>query len=178
MAKIRVQEDINVDKPSEDGYVTVVDNLIFGASDDPGEDSYKDFIDAEPDERVEILREAAIKKGSGGEKDQMFFVTHLVVEGGKGLGPIVDTPREIDQKTCRIFVELDKRKRRRIKKSRFTVALPDKQPKHVNYLQPYAEIIHGLYKQAEAAPTPQKAAAFRERAHKFMFGVMLLTRCR
>lgn len=184
MAKLRVEDTVG-GGPSEDGYVAVVENLIFGESDIKGEDMYRDFLDAEPDERVGILKEAAAEYDKKtGEKIRDFFVTHLIVEGGKGKGMLKDFPEEIQEDNCRIFVERDRRKKRRVHKSRFTVALPQDRPKgNVDYLQPYAEIIYGLYRRAAAAasatpPDVQEAAELRSKAHKFMFGMMLLTRCR
>jgi hypothetical protein len=181
MAKLRIQETLK-GGPSEDGYVLVVDNLIFGAADDDGENMYRDFLVAEPDERVDILKEAATVFDKAGKPKKTYLVTHLKVNGGKGLGKIKDETEEIDSANCRIFVERDKRKRRRLPKSRFTIALPEDKPKdNVDYLQPYAEIIHKLYSEADAYDAngqPDKAAERRSRAHRFMFGMMLLTRCR
>jgi hypothetical protein len=164
MAKIRIQDTAKNDSPSEDGYVAVVDNLILNQNDP---DIYEDFIEAEPDERVEMLIEAA--KNS----KKTFVVTHLAVRPNG-----TDKIEVIKPENCKIFLEKDKRRRPRFKKSRFTIAMPDKKPEHVNYLQPYAQIIHDLYTQADGVGTPERAAALREKAHKFMFGVMMLTRCR
>lgn len=182
MAKLRVQEAENSPTPSEDGYVVVVKRLVYGNTDAPGESMFQDFLDAEPDERVNILKEAATITDANGNVIKKFWVTHLVKEKDAN-GNIIEVPREIQDTDCRIFVERDKLKRRRVKRSKFTVALPESLTGAGNsdYLAPYAQIIYDLYRRAkikEDAGDLQDAARLRSRAHSFMFGIMMLTRCR
>jgi hypothetical protein len=181
MAKIRVQDKVNVDKPSREGYIFLVEKLVFGEHCEPNEDLYEDFIYADPDERVDILKDAATFFNSKGKALKKYYVTHLEWTRNAN-GDLEEKPVEIDSNRCRIVVETDRRKRGRVKRSKFTVALPDRRPKgNVDYLAKYAEIIHTIYKEAEeldAKKLAKEAKAKRSDAHKFMFGVMLLTRCR
>jgi hypothetical protein len=182
MAKIRIQEAENSPEPSEDGYVVLVKKLVYGTTDAMGEDTYEDFWDAEPDERVEILKDAATIKAADGTVLKKFWVTHLVKEKDQN-GQIVEVPREIHEDDCRIIVTKDKIKRRRVKKSKLTVALPEglTSKNNSDYLAPYAQIIYDLYRRAknkEDAGDLAGAARLRSRAHTFMFGMMLFTRCR
>lgn len=182
MAKIRIQDAENSPAPSEDGYVVLVKKLVYGTTDAAGEDTYDDFWDAEPDERVTILKDAATIKAPDGTVTKKYWVTHLVKELDQN-GQVVEVPREIQEDTCRIIVEKDKLKRRRVKKSRLTVALPENLTSKDNsdYLAPYAEIIYNLYWRAQKKEIEgdlAAAARLRSRAHTFMFGMMLFTRCR
>jgi len=157
MAKLkiptRVANGFDHSTPNERGYVNVVENLILKPQ------KYLEFLAADEDERADLLQKAA-----GFEQD--------------GVTPCVifqelrdDTKVPIDEDNCIIKSEKDKKKRPNSNKpAKFTMPLPDKPPADVDYLHKYAEIIHTLYGQGTAAS--------KKRAHKFMFGMMLLTRCR
>jgi hypothetical protein len=78
---------------------------------------------------------------------------------------------EINNTNSVIKGERDRKKKKNSNNpSKYTIPFPDTRPPNVDYLQKYAQIIHDLY--------TQNTAASKRRAHKFIFGMMLLTRCR
>ena len=113
--------------------------------------TYQDFLEAEPAERADLLNVYAGKGGSG------LFVQHET-QGG--------VSQQIDKTNCKVMVEEDIRKLAR--KSKHTISFPDVMPSNDSlvYLQPYLDAIIVLN------------TADPKTARQFMFGMMLLTRCR
>lgn len=113
--------------------------------------TYQDFLEAEPAERADLLNVYAGKGGSG------LYVQHET-KGG--------VSEQITSAKCRVMVEEDVR--RLTRKSKHTISFPDVMPPNDNlaYLQPYLDAIIALN------------TADPKTARQFMFGMMLLTRCR
>jgi hypothetical protein len=145
VAKLRIEKangDLLVDE-----YVNVVEGLF---KQDPATGifpNYLEFLDADPDERPDIL--------------QSFVAGPRKITQQSETGPEV-----ISSDNCTIRSEKDRK--RRGKRSRVTVPMPDVPPTDFTYLDAYAKEIHRLYDDP----------ATRQKCYRFMFGVMLLTRCR
>jgi hypothetical protein len=176
VAKLKIPKNVPVsathpdgfdhDTPNEQGYVNVTRNLILN------ENNYVKFLLADPDERPEMLQGHAGHDEAG----RPCFVMHQ--EAGAGAGFV-----KIDDNNCVIKGERDRRKRRNTNKpSRYTIPIPDARPQNVNYLDKYAYIIFELYRDGYGyTKNPNEQIvdqAKLDRAHEFIFGMMLLTRCR
>ncbi|GAB2176731.1 hypothetical protein [Dongia sp. agr-C8] len=162
MAKLKICND-NETVLYEDGYVNVVDQLINAAT--PGSSAnFQDFIDAEPDERADMLQAFAKVGLPPPAGVPAFVVTQQKLDVPAG------QPKQIaiDGTNCKIFAQNDTRVRPGRKKTRITMPFPDAQITDFSYLEPYAAKIAALYSNA----------ATRPKCYKFMFGVMMLTRCR
>jgi hypothetical protein len=116
------------------------------------EEKFYEFLEADPDERPALLQAAAGKDTNGND----------VIEHETFLGDSVI----IDNNNCKVLAQKDVRKKGN-KRSVVTVPLPDKRPTDVTYLSQYTTIIHAMVQ-----------AGNQDNANKFMFGLMLLTRCR
>ena len=116
------------------------------------EDKFYEFLDADPEDRPALLQAAAGKDTNGND----------VIEHETALG----VSEIIDNNNCKVLAQKDV-KRKGNKRSVVTVPLPDKRPTDVTYLNQYTTIIHDLVQAGNQA-----------NANKFMFGLMLLTRCR
>jgi hypothetical protein len=112
-------------------------------------EKYLEFLDADPDERPALLQAAATGN---------HVVKQLAPDG---------TFEAISNTNCKIVAQRDARRRTGNKPSRVTMPIPDVPPANFNYLAGYAQKIVALY-----------AAGEQDKAHKFMFGIMMLTRCR
>jgi len=110
---------------------------------------FADFMEADPAERADLLNSYS-QMGSGG-----LNVFHETTVGGNEV---------INNGNCRIAVEIDARKLAR--RSKHTLSFPTIMPANVNYLQPYVDAVVALNTSNPA------------HARQFLFGVMLLTRCR
>lgn len=155
MAKLRIEDaggNLIVDE-----YVRVVEGLFLKVGNNYP--NYQDFIEADPDERPALLQQFVV----GVNK-----ITQQKEDG---------TTQPINGNNCAIITEKDRRKKANLKRSRVTVPMPDAPPEPLvagdpvfKYLLPYAKQIHDLYHDTDAAKI--------DKCTKFMFGVMLLTRCR
>lgn len=155
MAKLRIET--NTGKIDVDGYVNVADNLYKNF------DTWLEFLDSDPGERPDILQAAA--NGGG---------THIIQQE-KADG----TFEPISNNNCRIVGERDKKKK--ANKSRVTVPIPDKPFVNVadfNYLGQYAQCIVDLYAGTNLSGTNPNNAVDKNKAHRFMFAMMAMTRCR
>jgi hypothetical protein len=174
MAKLKIPkpdatkpDGFDHDMPNVDGYVNVVDSLLVQAT-------YKDFLDADEDDRPEKLQSYASKGGTV----PSCVVFHEVVASPK------NEFKSIDNDNCAIRVEKDKRKRKnKNKASRFRISFPEgNKLDPPGYLDRYALEIFGLYAKGYGVKLPDplvvKDQNALDKAHKFMFGMMLLTRCR
>jgi hypothetical protein len=156
MAKLKmfIKNNYNLG-PSTQGYINVVDNLV----ETPG--NLDDFLEAEPGERADILNTYAGRETNADGSVTILNVQHEK-KGGGGSVPI-------SKDNCRILLELDHRTIKR--KSKHTISVPEEfvtavSPPDLSYLQPYIDIIVSL------------DASNKPKAQKFLFGIMLLTRCR
>ena len=117
------------------------------------EDKFYEFLDADPEDRPALLQAAAGKDTNGND-----VIEHETAPLG--------VSEIIDNNNCKVLAQKDV-KRKGNKRSVVTVPLPDKRPTDVTYLNQYTTIIHDLVH-----------AGNQLEANKFMFGLMLLTRCR
>src|SRR4051812_7647649 len=102
MAKLKIDDGSG--GPVVQGYLNVVNELVMKPT------AYQEYLDADPDERADIIQAAAQVNG------QNIPVTQLPPSGS--------TPQVIDSTNCRIVSEKDRRIRPG-RKSRVTVPFPD-----------------------------------------------------
>ncbi len=145
---------------NEAGYIAVVDKLILdadGLDDFAGEDDEAGFTRA----RTRKLRKHA--NSGGGTLRQL---------------DEQDQPEDVTPKNCRIRAQLDTRKTGRRGFNKVTVTLPEEelQAADLNYIDDY--IAKFLMIRSGANMPAQTSNAAAQNARKFMFGVMLLTKCR
>ena len=151
MAKLKIADNDDPNKPSKEGYINVANNLILK------EEKFYEFVFAEPDERADLIQAAA--GADAATPPRPCVVKHQLPNGSL---------EAISSANCKVVGERDYKKK--AGKSKVTVPIPDTRPTDLSYLKGYAEIIHALYNTANPAD--------KDLAHKFMFGMMLLTRCR
>ena len=152
MAKLKI--DDGTGGPVVQGYLNVVNELVMKPV------AYQEFLDADPDERADLLQTAAKVGG------QTVPVTQLPPSGS--------IPQEISSSNCRIVSEKDRRIRPG-RKSRVTVPIANDAA--LDYLDKHCIVIATRYAgvpEAQLAGTP----AAKLEARKFLFGLMMLTRCR
>ena len=142
MAKLKIMDAAGNFKVQ--GYVNVVENLFATGS----QQRFDDFLDAEPSERPSLLQAAA-----GGAAN--FEITQE-----RNNGQI----EAISDANCRIYAQKDEKRRGR--RSKVTMPIPDATIGDFLYLENYAQAIHDLFEND------------RVRCCKFLFGVMAMTRCR
>jgi hypothetical protein len=158
--------DYDQNKPSVEGYARVVAHILKNKS------NFTDFILEDDDERPETLQK--IVRGSASDNDwPNLAVFHQVIK------PSGVEYERIDGENCQIKIQRDKQKRKnRNKPSRYTISLPETKPDAtLDYLHEYAVAVHDLY---EAYDPVQDNRDHPDlvKARQFMFGIMLLTRCR
>jgi hypothetical protein len=161
MAKLKIKKAGSSKEPVVEEYINVVDGL-FPRNAGGVYTNYDEFIDADPDERPNILQRFI----AGPIK-----ITHQPESGN---------PQVINNNNCLIFTERD-RKKKGGRRSRVTVPMPDAPPENdipgrpaFEYLMVYANAIADLHSQI-AGPNDLDNI---EKCTRFMFGMMLLTRCR
>lgn len=114
---------------------------------------FQEFLDATKRERADLMQTAAGTDESG----QPCVIEHETTAG---------VSEAICGNNCRVEVSRDRRKVGRY--SQVTLKIPETRLYYgVNYVSSYAEEVHRLWNEGQ-----------QERACKFMFGVMLLARCR
>lgn len=157
MAKLKIFDD-GVPAPgplSREGYINVATNLL---------DNYASFTSATEKERSDLLQCYA------GENRTVYQWTKAVPN---------DTSQPakneaIDSSNCKIKIEFDERKQGNGNFGKHNMVLPKHEPGDpplsTGYLSDYVEAIHDLYGDGS---TPNK-----ERACKYLFGLMLVGRCR
>jgi hypothetical protein len=149
MAKLKIKTSAG--KIDVDGYVNVADSLYANF------DVWLEFSDADPNERAVILQAAANSSG-----------THTINQE-----TAAGAEEAISNSNCRIIGERDQR--RQNNKSRVTVPIPDKSFANnsaFDYLGEYAQCIVDLYTGSNGVTID------KNKAHRFMFAIMALTRCR
>jgi hypothetical protein len=155
MAKLKIFENndtsADTNKPSKDGYIQVVRRLTIPVA-------FNDFITAEPDERVTILNE--FLSGLNDNEGNPLKVWHQIKNGES---------RAITENNCQIHVHIDKRKVGN-RPSKHTMSFPGIMPPDTGYLDRYVTAIVELYGDGSNANV--------KNACDFLYGIMLLTRCR
>jgi hypothetical protein len=116
------------------------------------EDKFYEFLEADPEDRPALLQAAAGKDAFNND-----LIEH---ERSDGVSEIINNTN------CKVLAQKDVKKKG-AKKSVVTVPIPDTRPKDFTYLNQYTTIIHDLVH-----------AGNQLDANKFMFGLMMLTRCR
>jgi hypothetical protein len=113
--------------------------------------NYNQYLQADEKERPELLQAAAGVDAQG----RKCVVEHQTASGAS---------EPIDNDNCMIKAERDVKKLK--VRSKVTMPIPDTRPMSMDYLDVYASALHDLYEQDP------------DRARKFLFGIMLMTRCR
>ncbi|MEW9836576.1 hypothetical protein [Mesorhizobium marinum] len=158
MAKLKIFKDNNtaLEIPSADGYINVTKNLILMAT------NY-DYFKAENHkaERPSLLTTHA----GYDEGNTKLKIYHELEAGGSA---------EIIDDNCMIDVTEDKKKPNGNDKSKFHIAFPPDRPVSVGYLKPYVQVLGSILFDPNVPDGDERL----ERACQFLFGMMLLTRCR
>ena len=157
MAKLKIFKDnnFNAEIPSADGYVNVTKNLILTAN------NYDYFrANNHKAERPGLLTGHAGYDGAGTK----LKVYHELQLGGS---------EEITDGNCKIEVTEDQKKPNG-GNSKFNIGFPPERPLTVNYLKPHVQVLSEILND----PNEPDADKRLERACQFLFGMMLLTRCR
>jgi hypothetical protein len=150
MARLYIRDNDDPSKPSKDGYANFAQNAILNNT------NFIAFVAAQDDDRADLVQQFAGTDSMGRKCD----VTHLVIGGGS---------ESIDHNNCLVEIKEDLQKK--TAKSKHNISLPKQwtsgsEVPNIAYLDKYVTAI------AEMAPSdPVKA-------RNFLFGLMLLTRCR
>ena len=165
MAKLKIYENNDSTLgPGKSGYISVSTELLNPQTRD-------EFLLKYSSEGPELLNKYS-EKSSGG-----LYVQHETVDDNG-----VKASEKILTSNCKIKVEEDKRKnpKKNNDKSHHTISFPDAEgfPLNLNYLQPYVNAIIELNNGVPASPGVPAVKPSPTDACKFLFGVMLLTRCR
>lgn len=153
MAKLKIFEgnDPTAAVPSKEGYRNVTINLLANLS---------TFLKAKEKDRPALLQQYS---SYGGTNHIIYQLTS---------GPEVNQP--IDSTNCKVSVRKDERKRPSVSVGKHNMVLPDQNvgdpPINPGYLEEYVKAVVSLY----GGGTPPEIL----RACEFLFGIMLLTRCR
>jgi hypothetical protein len=192
MAKLKICD--NSENLLPQGYINVVNQLVDLATPESAA-NFQDFIDADPEERPELLQELVNVWPSSPppapnppypNPRPVFVVTQQKIDVPPG------TPKQIaiDQSNCRIIAQNDTRVRAKKKRTRITMPFPDTRVPDFGYLEAYVQTIMSLYLEVvpltPPIPNPPPPPTYRVtqdafkklQTFKFMFGVMMLTRCR
>ena len=148
MAKLKIADNADPTQPNKAGYINVVDNFILKPA------AYNAFIK----NANKATRPSKLQAFAGVDENGVKCVVKHETTAG-ALEPITNA-------NCVVNVQVDKKKSGTGSKSKHNMSVPEVRPTNVDYLSGYAKAIHDLYED-----DPVKAC-------KFMFGMMLLTRCR
>ncbi|MER8484478.1 hypothetical protein [Mesorhizobium sp. M1322] len=152
MARLYIKDNDDSTRPSRDGYSNFVQNAILNDS------NFKAFIGAQDDDRADLVQQHAGTDSKGRKCD----VTHLVIGGSS---------ESIDHENCLVEIREDLQKK--TAKSKHNISLPKQwtsgnEAPDIAYLDKYVTAIVEIVED-EKDPV---------RARNFLFGLMLLTRCR
>jgi hypothetical protein len=153
MAKLKMFQGNNPggNIPNQQGYRNVATGVL---------NNLAAFRNASTTNRSELLKQYATP-------------THKIFQQTRS--PIQDV--EISKNNCKISIYNDERKKPAVNFGKHKMVLPEMQtgdpPLDSNYLAPYVQAIVALYG-ATGGGTPAQVTA----ACEFLFGIMLLTRCR
>jgi hypothetical protein len=152
----------------EQGYVNVVMNLIYTANLGTDPQTLLDYLDADPNDRPDMLQDYCNSPipAPGTPLNQRQYLVFQQKSNGN--------TEPISQANCRIYAEKDRKQGPR--RSRVTQPIPDAAINDFSYLNTYAQKISDLWNGNQNAVPP--VAQDRAKCVKFMFGVMMLTRCR
>lgn len=150
MSRLYIADNDDSSKPNTDGYSNFVQNAILNAR------NFDAFVRAHDDERADLVQTHA---GSD-QRGRKCVVTQLTIDR-------VSEP--IDGGNCLVELKEDLQKKRTA--SKHNISLPARWTRHdetpdISYLDKYVTALSDL-----AGTDPVKA-------RNFLFGLMLLTRCR
>jgi hypothetical protein len=160
MAKLKIADNADATVPSKRGYINVVDNLILNQG---NYDAFRTNVDKK-------TRPTRLQGFAGIDENNIKCVVKHE--------PKNSAIEPIDDNNCDIEVHEDKRKDAGNPKSKYNVGFPEERPQNVDYLERYVRALYELYDLAVKEIDPVKKAKYTSDACKFMFGMMLLTRCR
>ena len=150
MAKLKIFDNNNPasNLPSQQGYRNVATGVL---------NNLATFQNATTTDRSDLLKQYA------GAAHTIFQQTR---------SPVQNVP--IDKNNCKVSIYNDQRKKPTVNLGRHKMVLPEVQagdpPLNVGYLDPYVRAIVALF----GGGTPAEVTS----ACEFLFGIMLLTRCR
>ncbi|ESZ05407.1 MULTISPECIES: hypothetical protein [unclassified Mesorhizobium] len=153
MAKLKIFEgnDPTAAIPSKDGYRNVTKYLLADLA---------TFLNASDKERSDLLQQYSSYGGSN----------HIIYQLTKN----PEANQAIDCSNCKVNVQEDERKKPSANFGKHNMVLPDQHvgdpPINPGYLEEYIKAIVSLY--GDGTPTKTLSAC------EFLFGIMLLTRCR
>lgn len=153
MAKLKIFEgnDTTAAIPSKDGYRNVTKHLLADLT---------TFLKASDKKRSDLLQKYSSYGGSN----------HIIYQLTSN--PPVNEP--ISSTNCKVQVDEDERKRPSVNFGKHNMVIPDQHvgdpPINPGYLEEYVKAVVSLY----GGGTPPEILS----ACEFLFGIMLLTRCR
>jgi hypothetical protein len=168
MAKLKVFDANGV--VAVQGYVNVVNALVSQPNPNVEQTNLRKFLDADPEDRPEMLQKFADDPTNTTGRP-IFHVEHEK-EGGGSVS--------INNDNCRIFAQRDQRQKGNKNRSRVTMPIPVEGIQDFSYLDDYIKTIVLLWNGAPAGPggVPPAIQPNPEMCRRFMFGMMMLTRCR
>jgi hypothetical protein len=161
MAKLKIfyNNDTTSLVPDEVGYKNVAEGLIADLT---------NFDSASDKDRSDLLQKYA-------NSDKKTHTIYQLTRGTGGGGSDVNEP--IDKNNCKIDIEYDGRKKPATTYGKHKLALPELllgDTLTTGYLEEYVKKVVSLYGATGGGTTAQQT----DDACKFLFGIMLLTRCR
>ncbi|MER9134074.1 hypothetical protein [Mesorhizobium sp. M0768] len=152
MARLYIKDNDDRARPSKDGYCNFTLNAILNNG------NFKRFVGAQDDDRADLVQQHAGTDPKGRKCD----VTHLLIDGGE---------ESINDRNCLVEIKEDLQKKS--SKSKHNISLPKQwtsgnEVPDIAYLDKYVTAIVEIVKD-EKDPV---------KARNFLFGLMLLTRCR
>ncbi|MER8644443.1 hypothetical protein [Mesorhizobium sp. M1252] len=152
MARLYIKDNDDPTRPSKDGYSNFALKAILN------NDNFKAFVGAHDDDRADLVQQHAGTDSMGRKCD----VTHLLIDGGE---------EPINHGNCLVEIKEDLQKKS--SKSKHNISLPKQwtsgnEVPDIAYLDKYVTAIVEIAKD-EKDPV---------KARNFLFGLMLLTRCR
>ncbi|TGS09937.1 hypothetical protein EN852_028480 [Mesorhizobium sp. M2E.F.Ca.ET.209.01.1.1] len=152
MARLYIKDNGDPTRPSKDGYSNFALNAILNNG------NFKAFVGAQDDDRADLVQQHA----GNDSKGLKCVVTHLLIGGGE---------EPINHDNCLVEIVEDLQKKG--SKSKHNISLPKQwtsgvEIPNIAYLDKYVTAIVEI---ARDEKDPVKA-------RNFLFGLMLLTRCR
>lgn len=145
---------------NHEGYIEVVEQLIFDVGNTGNFDDFADDGGGFSRTRTSLLLKYANSKGG---------VLRQLNAGG--------APEDVDRKNCRIRADADIR--RQNGSSRITISVPENKltDGDLTYIDDFINKFLDIYKTGTTLPTPTSDTTAKN-ARKFAFGMMMLTKCR
>jgi len=150
MARLYIEDNDDPRRPSKEGYANFARNAILDNT------NFRRFVGAQDDDRAQLVQDHAGNDSDG----RKCVVTHLVIDGD---------PEPINDRNCLVEIKDDLQKKS--SKSKHNISLPKQwtsgnERPDIAYLDKYVTAIVEI---ARRDPVE---------ARNFLFGLMLLTRCR